>query len=135
MRIAIVGTRGIPAAYGGFETLAWELSTRLADRGHEVTVYCRNERTDESMTIPANVRRRFRPVSYAGMSTRVWSQSIDRPIGLPRGANGVRIESCLTRIRAGTPSRPCPTRPSTARLPAGNSMSGLTRPRAVTAGV
>ena len=36
VRIAIVGTRGIPAAYGGFETLAWELSTRLAERGHEV---------------------------------------------------------------------------------------------------
>lgn len=41
MRIAILGTRGIPAAYGGFETFAEELSTRLARRGHEVTVYCR----------------------------------------------------------------------------------------------
>jgi len=41
MRIAIVGTRGIPAAYGGFETCAWELSTRLAARGHSITVYCR----------------------------------------------------------------------------------------------
>jgi glycosyltransferase involved in cell wall biosynthesis len=41
MRIAILGTRGIPASYGGFETFAEELSTRLARRGHEVTVYCR----------------------------------------------------------------------------------------------
>ncbi len=41
MRIAILGTRGIPAAYGGFETFAEELSTRLARRGHEVAVYCR----------------------------------------------------------------------------------------------
>ena len=41
MRIAILGTRGIPANYGGFETFAEELSTRLAARGHEVTVYCR----------------------------------------------------------------------------------------------
>jgi glycosyltransferase involved in cell wall biosynthesis len=41
MRIALVGTRGIPAAYGGFETFAEELSTRLAARGHHVTVYCR----------------------------------------------------------------------------------------------
>ena len=40
-RIAIVGTRGIPARYGGFETFAEELSTRLAARGHAVTVYCR----------------------------------------------------------------------------------------------
>ena len=41
MRIALLGTRGIPANYGGFETFAEELSTRLAARGHKVTVYCR----------------------------------------------------------------------------------------------
>ena len=41
MRIAILGTRGIPASYGGFETFAEHLSTRLAARGHQVTVYCR----------------------------------------------------------------------------------------------
>ncbi|MBI3472474.1 MAG: DUF1972 domain-containing protein [Candidatus Solibacter usitatus] len=41
MRIAILGTRGIPAQYGGFETFAEELSTRLVQLGHQVTVYCR----------------------------------------------------------------------------------------------
>jgi glycosyltransferase involved in cell wall biosynthesis len=41
MKIAVLGTRGIPAAYGGFETLAEELSARLAARGHDVTVYAR----------------------------------------------------------------------------------------------
>lgn len=41
MRIALLGTRGIPASYGGFETFAEELSVRLAARGHHVTVYCR----------------------------------------------------------------------------------------------
>ena len=41
MNIAILGTRGIPSAYGGFETFAEELATRLAQRGHRVTVYCR----------------------------------------------------------------------------------------------
>jgi glycosyltransferase involved in cell wall biosynthesis len=41
MRIAILGTRGIPANYGGFETFAEHLSTRLAARGHDVSVYCR----------------------------------------------------------------------------------------------
>ncbi|MGA8029056.1 MAG: DUF1972 domain-containing protein [Bryobacteraceae bacterium] len=41
MRIALLGTRGIPAHYGGFETFAEELSVRLAERGHRVTVYCR----------------------------------------------------------------------------------------------
>jgi glycosyltransferase involved in cell wall biosynthesis len=47
MRIALLGTRGIPANYGGFETFAEELSTRLALIGHSVAVYCR-ERPQES---------------------------------------------------------------------------------------
>ena len=38
MRIALLGTRGIPANYGGFETFAEEISTRLAARGHQVTL-------------------------------------------------------------------------------------------------
>ena len=45
MRVAIVGTRGIPARYGGFETFAEELATRLVQRGHIVTVYCRQRHT------------------------------------------------------------------------------------------
>ena len=48
MRIAILGTRGIPARYGGFETFAEELSQRLAARGHEVTVYCRQRHTADT---------------------------------------------------------------------------------------
>lgn len=40
--LAIVGTRGVPARYGGFETFAAELSRRLVGRGHRVTVYCRS---------------------------------------------------------------------------------------------
>lgn len=42
MKIAIMGTRGIPANYGGFETFAEELATRLVERGHDVTVYGRS---------------------------------------------------------------------------------------------
>lgn len=41
MKLAILGTRGVPPRYGGFETMAGELSMRLAQRGHDVTVYCR----------------------------------------------------------------------------------------------
>ncbi len=40
IRLAIVGTRGIPAAYGGFETFAEEVSRRLADEGYNIMVYC-----------------------------------------------------------------------------------------------
>lgn len=41
LRIAMVGTRGVPARYGGFETAVEEIGSRLAARGHEVIVYCR----------------------------------------------------------------------------------------------
>ncbi len=41
LRIAMLGTRGIPAGYSGFETCVEELGSRLVLRGHEVTVYNR----------------------------------------------------------------------------------------------
>jgi glycosyltransferase involved in cell wall biosynthesis len=41
MRIALLGTRGIPASYSGFETCVEQIGQRLVQRGHEVTVYCR----------------------------------------------------------------------------------------------
>ena len=42
LRIAQLGTRGVPASYSGFETCVEQLGARLVDRGHEVTVYCRS---------------------------------------------------------------------------------------------
>lgn len=45
MRIALLGSRGIPARYGGYETLMEEISVLLASFGHEVTVYCRSHYT------------------------------------------------------------------------------------------
>jgi len=61
MKIAILGTRGIPARYGGFETLAEQLSARLAARGHDVTVYCRRPFTTPEDTTPPGVRRVILP--------------------------------------------------------------------------
>lgn len=37
-----MGTRGVPALYGGFETAVEEIGSRLVQRGYQVTVYCRN---------------------------------------------------------------------------------------------
>jgi glycosyltransferase involved in cell wall biosynthesis len=42
MKVAMLGTRGVPAAYSGFETCVEAVGKRLAARGHEVTVYCRS---------------------------------------------------------------------------------------------
>lgn len=40
MKLAILGTRGIPARYGGFETFTEKLAIGLSRLGHQVTVYC-----------------------------------------------------------------------------------------------
>ncbi len=48
-RVALIGSRGIPARYGGFETLAEELAPRLAARGLRVTVYCRSHYTPRGL--------------------------------------------------------------------------------------
>ncbi|HNB51109.1 MAG TPA: DUF1972 domain-containing protein, partial [Anaerolineales bacterium] len=42
MKIALLGTRGIPASYSGFETCVEKLGEQLVKRGHEVVVYCRS---------------------------------------------------------------------------------------------
>ena len=55
MRIAILGIRGVPANYGGFETFAEQLGRRLVARGHEVTVYGRDS------SVPRDIR------TYHGM--------------------------------------------------------------------
>ena len=47
MRIALIGTRGIPAAYSGFETAVENLAREFTARGHEVTVYCRPHMTEQ----------------------------------------------------------------------------------------
>ena len=61
MRIVILGTRGVPARYGGFETFAEHLSTRLAARGHEVTVYCRTHYISPRQLEYQGVRLRLLP--------------------------------------------------------------------------
>ena len=50
MKIAILGTRGIPASYSGFETAVEQLASRLSARGHEVVVYCRPHVVDRTLT-------------------------------------------------------------------------------------
>jgi glycosyltransferase involved in cell wall biosynthesis len=57
MNIAIVGTRGIPNRYGGFERFAEQISSRLADHGHRVTVYCRRAFTHPDDVYDKRVKR------------------------------------------------------------------------------
>ena len=85
MRIAIVGTRGVPARYGGFETAAEEIGIRLADWGHEVVVYCRNPGQTlheyhgmELVNLPAVRVKAFETFSHTGLSA-IHALARDRP--------------------------------------------------------
>jgi len=77
MRVAILGTRGVPACYGGFETLAEELGRRLVTRGHEVTVYGRRGFVDPRLerhrgmrlvVLPAIRRKHLETLSHTLLS-------------------------------------------------------------------
>ncbi|HZS55743.1 MAG TPA: DUF1972 domain-containing protein [Bryobacteraceae bacterium] len=75
MRIALLGTRGIPANYGGFETFAEELSVRLAERGHSVAVYCREKYSSSCYRgvrlryLPTIRHKYFDTIAHTGIST------------------------------------------------------------------
>jgi glycosyltransferase involved in cell wall biosynthesis len=78
MRIAILGTRGIPANYGGFETFAEQLGTRLAARDNEVTVYGRKHYSTTSssfyngvklVTLPAIRHKYLETITHTFLST------------------------------------------------------------------
>lgn len=78
LKIAMVGTRGVPAHYGGFETAIEEIGRRLAARGHSVTVYCRHSSDAvpaperhlgmELVHLPALRRRSLETLSHTGLS-------------------------------------------------------------------
>jgi glycosyltransferase involved in cell wall biosynthesis len=77
MKIAILGTRGIPAHYGGFETFAEELSVRLAAKGYAVSVYCRKGNSDWSgpfykgvrlITLPTVKHKYFDTIAHTFLS-------------------------------------------------------------------
>ncbi|MGY1750353.1 DUF1972 domain-containing protein [Modestobacter sp. SYSU DS0511] len=77
LRIALVGTRGVPARYGGFETAVEEVGRRLADAGHDVVVYCRTAADQPRpathlgmrlVHLPALRRRSLETLSHTGLS-------------------------------------------------------------------
>jgi glycosyltransferase involved in cell wall biosynthesis len=106
MRLAILGTRGIPARYGGFETLAEELSARLAARGHDVTVYTRRRYAERGLSSWRGARIRVLPTistKYLDTVAHGWLSAADAAL---RGydaalvCNAINAASCfLLRAR------------------------------------
>src|SRR3989442_7629606 len=63
LRIAVFGTRGLPANYGGYETFAEEVMPRLVEMGHQVTLYARSGYVLDGGKIPdyKGVRQVYTP--------------------------------------------------------------------------
>ncbi|MEI7474166.1 MAG: glycosyltransferase family 4 protein [bacterium] len=49
MKISVIGARGIPATYGGIEKHCEEIYTRLAEKGHEITIYARQNYLEKNL--------------------------------------------------------------------------------------
>lgn len=75
MRIAFLGTRGVPSSYSGYEVFAEELGWRLAARGHEVTVYAHRGLFPERRETYRGMRLRYVP-SLRGKNTEQLSHSL-----------------------------------------------------------
>jgi len=89
MRVAMLGTRGVPAHYGGFETAIEEIGQRLVARGHEVVVYCRGTerpRPDtylgmELVHLPAARRKSLETLSHTALSVaHLWRNRRRQPL-------------------------------------------------------
>lgn len=70
----MIGTRGAPARYGGFETAVEEIGKRLVEKGHQVTVYCRGEDKRREylgmrrVVLPALKRKQLETLSHTFLS-------------------------------------------------------------------
>ena len=78
LKIAMLGTRGLPATYGGVEHHVEQIGSRLAARGHEVTVYSQSRystnrvtehRGMRVVTLPTVSMRGLEAISHAAMAT------------------------------------------------------------------
>jgi glycosyltransferase involved in cell wall biosynthesis len=59
----MIGSRGVPATFGGIEHHVEELGARLAARGNEVTVFCRTNYTGGGLDTHRGMRLRHLPTA------------------------------------------------------------------------
>jgi glycosyltransferase involved in cell wall biosynthesis len=86
MHVSILGTRGIPARHGGFETFAEQLARFLVAKDHEVTVYCQVPANQASRIDTWNgIRRVLIPAGENAVSTIVFDLLAIRHSARARG--------------------------------------------------
>ncbi len=104
--LRILGTRGVPAAHGGFETFAEHLALYLVQRGWAVTVYCQEDGTGPVFEDTWQGIRRVRmPVATAGAAGTIvfdwkstWHASREKGLVLTLGYN-TAVFCVLYRLR------------------------------------
>jgi glycosyltransferase involved in cell wall biosynthesis len=83
MRVAFIGTRGVPASYSGFETCVEQVGRRMVERGHEVTVFCRSSHYKEHRSEYLGMKLRYLP-AVREKHLETLSHTALSVIGLPR---------------------------------------------------
>jgi glycosyltransferase involved in cell wall biosynthesis len=121
MKLAILGTRGIPANYGGFETFAEELSTRLAARGHDVTVYGRSNNIKSSEPVYRGVRLTILPTIGTKYLDTVAHTFLSVLHALPKRFDCILICNAANAVFAAVPRL--------ARTPVALNVDGIERKR------
>jgi glycosyltransferase involved in cell wall biosynthesis len=79
LHVAMIGTRGVPARYSGFETAVEEVGARMVQMGHEVSVYCRAQAGEDGLgttylgmrriVLPAVRTKTMETLSHTAVST------------------------------------------------------------------
>jgi glycosyltransferase involved in cell wall biosynthesis len=103
MKIAILGTRGIPANYGGFETFAEECAAGLVARGHDVTVYCRSHYVSKSLNLYRGARLLVLPTLKWKYADTVVHTFLSMVHALFRGFDVILICNAANSIYAAMP--------------------------------
>ena len=83
MRVAFIGTRGVPASYSGFETCVEQVGRRMVDRGDDVVVYCRSSHYRERQNEYFGMQLRYRPAARQKHLETLTHTALS-VVGLPR---------------------------------------------------
>lgn len=70
-KIAIIGTRGLPARYGGFESLA-EYLVRYLNKKYDITVYCSSRIYSQKKKLYNGAKLKYLPLSANGVQSIVY---------------------------------------------------------------
>lgn len=110
MRVAIIGARGVPARYGGFDTVATELAPRLVSRGCDVTVYCQPRYSlPERPKVYGGVRLVYLPAVNKRSLENVSHEAVSAAHALPSGYDviyvlGMRATALYALARSSRPA-------------------------------